>query len=528
MVIDVIIRDATIYDGTGGPGRRGDLAVDAGRIVSIGQGVPHGSAREEIDGSGLALAPGFIDLHSHSDISVLSDPGCISVVEQGATTIVDGLCGFSAAPIDPAEAAAAGDEEPIFGYADVSVDWDSIGAYRAVVERARPAVNVATLVGHNRIRRHVMGGEGRAPTAAELARMRDLVREGIREGARGFTTGLSYAPGLFAAQDELVALARVAADEGVPYHTHMRYGEDGVVASLHEAVATAAGSAVRLNVSHLYPPAEDPPEGADRLIDIVEAARRAGVEVTFDLTVFPRGGGAWVQALPAWAREGGHSATVERIRDPDGRARLIAFLRGPTVEPWARDWDDQLIVKVSHPRHAGLVGRSVGDVARERGVSGPEAALDLVVEDGQYWVAPVIKRQDHLDRLIAHPLCVPIGDGFAAHPVKHRDLGIMPKSFGTFPLVLGSYVRDRGVLDLAEAIRKITAAPAERAGFSDRGRLAVGLAADLVLFDPATVANRATEGEPAARPAGIDRVMVNGEWAVIGGQATGRRAGHSL
>ena len=151
-----------------------------------------------------------------------------------------------------------------------------------------------------------------------------------------------------------------------------------------------------------------------------------------------------------------------------------------------------------------------------------------MVEDGQYWVAPVIKRQDHLDRLIAHPLCVPIGDGFAAHPVKHRDLGLMPKSFGTFPLVLGSYVRERGILALAEAIRKITSEPARRAGLADRGRLLPGFAADLVVFDPATVANRATEADPAARPVGIGRVMVNGEWAVIDGRTTGRRAGRSL
>jgi N-acyl-D-amino-acid deacylase len=527
-MIDVVIRNAEIYDGSGGPPRRGDVAVTGDRLASIGLPVAAGIALEEIDATGFAAAPGFIDLHSHSDTSALSDPGCISIIEQGATTIVNGLCGFSAAPIGAADPAQLADEEPIFGYPDVTFDWDSIGAYRAAVARARPAVNMATLIGHNRVRRHVMGGAGRRPTAAELDRMRALIREGIHEGARGFSTGLSYAPGLFAELDELVALARVAADEGVPYHTHMRYGEHGVEASLEEALVTGQRSGAWLNVSHLYPSADEPPAAAERLIELLEASRARGNEVTFDLTVFPRGGGAWVQALPGWARDGGHAATVARIRDPRTRAQLIAFLDGPTVEPWVRDWDDQLIVKVGRPEHARLTGRTIAEIARERGRGSLETALDLVVEDGQFWVAPVIKRQAHLDRLLAHPLCVPIGDGFAAHPVKHRDLGLMPKSFGTFPLVLGSYVRERGVLGLPDAIRKMTALPAGRAGLSDRGRLEAGLAADLVLFDPATVANRATEADPAARPAGIDRVMVNGQWAVIDGRSTGRRAGRSL
>jgi len=527
-MIDVAIRNAEIYDGSGDPPRRGDIGVAGDRLASVGTPLAAGAAHEEVDATGFAAAPGFIDLHSHSDTSALSDPGCISVIEQGGTTIVNGLCGFSAAPIGPEEPAGLADEEPIFGYPDVMFDWDSIGAYRAAVARARPAVNMATLIGHNRVRRQVMGGDGRPPTSAELDRMRSLVREGIREGARGFSTGLSYAPGLFAEQDELAALARVAAEEAVPYHTHMRYGERGVVASLEEAIATGERSGAWLNVSHLYPPAREPPAAADRLAELVEEARGRGNEVTFDLTVFPRGGGAWVQALPGWARDGGHAATVARIRDPGARARLVAFLDGPDVEPWVRDWDDQLIVKVGRPENAGLTGRAIAEIARERGASSLETALDLVVEDGQYWVAPVIKRQDHLDRLIAHPLCVPIGDGFAAHPVKHRDLGLMPKSFGTFPLVLGSYVRERGILALAEAIRKITSEPARRAGLADRGRLLPGFTADLVVFDPATVANRATEADPAARPVGIGRVMVNGEWAVIDGRTTGRRAGRSL
>jgi N-acyl-D-amino-acid deacylase len=261
---------------------------------------------------------------------------------------------------------------------------------------------------------------------------------------------------------------------------------------------------------------------------MLDDARAGGMEVTFDLTMFPRGGGAWVQSLPNWARDGGNSATAALIRDPASRARIIEALTAADADFFLADWDDQVICKVNRPENAHLAGRTIGDIARERGTAPIDTALDLVLEDGQFWIAPTIKDQGHLDRLVASPLCVPIGDGFASHPEKHRAYGLMPKSFGTFPLVLGSYVRDRGVLALETAIHKVTAEPARRLGLTDRGRLAPGLAADLVVFDPGSVGNRATEQDPAARPTGIDRVMVNGMWAVVGGRATGERAGLSL
>ncbi|MBA3234762.1 MAG: amidohydrolase family protein, partial [Chloroflexi bacterium] len=350
--------------------------------------------------------------------------------------------------------------------------WTSIGGYGAAVERARPATNVTTFIGHNTLRRFVIGSDDRAPDAAELRRMEFLIEEAIDEGARGFTTGLSYAPGLFATTDELVTLAGVAAHRGVPYHTHMRYGDAGVVASLAEALETAERSGVELNVSHLYPRAVEDDAAADALLAMLDDARSRGIEVTFDLTIFERGGGAWVQSLPVWARDGGMAGTAAAIRDPASRTRIIEALTAPGADHWLDDWDDQIVCKVNRPEHADLAGRSIADIARERGTSPMDTALDLVLEDGQWWVSPTIKRQAHLDKLIASPLCVPIGDGFAHHPERHRALGIMPKSFGTFPLVLGSYVRDRGVLTLADAIRRITSEPARRLGIADRGRLA--------------------------------------------------------
>ena len=385
-----------------------------------------------------------MDLHTHADVSLLSDPGVVSAVVQGVTTQVVGLCGFSAAPVTAETVASMVDEEPVFAFPDVAWDWRTFGEYLAAVGKARPATNIVSLVGHTTLRRLAMGTADRPPAPAELARMQGELADALDAGARGFSTGLTYAPGMFAAPDEVAALAGVAARAGRPYHTHMRYSPAGIRADVDEAIETATRAGVELNISHLYPRPWDPADEPDRYLERIEAARVAGTTVTFDMTVFPRGGGAWLQVMPAWGRDGGLAATVGRIRDRKTRQRLAAEI---AADPdWSADWDDQLIVKINRPANVGLVGRSIGEIARERGQDPIETALDLVVEDGQYWVAPHIKLQDHLDRLMRHPLCVPVTDGMAAHPVKHRDLGIMPKTFGSFPLVLGSYVRDRGVI----------------------------------------------------------------------------------
>ena len=318
-----------------------------------------------VDAGGRVVAPGFVDLHTHSDVSNLSEPHAISAIEQGVTTQVVGLCGFSAGPVTPQTIATMIDEEPVFGFPDVSWDWRSIGGYLENVNQTGVATNTVTLLGHNTLRRVVMGGEQRDPTTAELQRMKDLMREAFADGARGFTTGLSYAPGCFASTDELVELTRVAAEAGLPYHTHMRYGDLNARGSLEEAIATAERSGVEMNVSHLYPSPSDPPDEADRLIGMIEAARDRGARVTWDTTVFPRGGGAWVQSLPLWALDGGMAAMVVRLRDPEVRARIREHIAVPQGLDWSNHWDDQLIVKVNRPEaRRSLIGRTIGDIAR--------------------------------------------------------------------------------------------------------------------------------------------------------------------
>jgi N-acyl-D-amino-acid deacylase len=528
-VVDVVIENGLIVDGTGAPPFAGTVLVEGDRLRVLRGSTPSAEGAQRIDARGLVVAPGIVDLHTHSDVSDLSDPGAISAVEQGVTTQVVGLCGFSAGPVTDDTIRTMTEEEPVFGFPDISWDWRTIGGYLETVNRVGVATNTVTLVGHSTLRRSVMGSAQRGPTPDELREMRDRLREGIREGARGFSTGLSYAPGTFATIEELEALTRVAAEEGWPYHTHMRYGESTVRESLEEAIATAERSGVELNVSHLYPRPIDPPDEADRLISLIESARARGVRVTWDTTVFPRGGGAWVQSLPLWALDGGMAAMTSRLRDPDVRRRIREFIERDSETAWAAQWDDQLIVKVNRPEGRPLIGRTIGDIAAERGADPLDTALDLVIDEGQFWVAPIIKRQADLDRLLSHPLGVPVTDGLAMHPVKHRDLGIMPKTFGSFPQILGRYVREAGVMSLEHAVHQMTQVPASRVQLADRGAIADGMAADLLLFDPATVANRATErGDVAARPAGISRVMVNGRWVVVDGAATGDRPGRAL
>jgi N-acyl-D-amino-acid deacylase len=521
----LLLTSSRIYDGSGAAPFRGSVLIEDGRICEVIRGsVPETpDFTQTVDVGDRVLSPGFVDLHTHSDVSVLSQPTCISAVGQGITTQVVGHCGFSAAPVSAETVTGMVDEEPVFGFPGVDWSWSEMGEYLEAVRRHRPATNIVSLVGHNTVRRLVMRGSPRGADAQETAAMAGQIDGAMAAGAAGLSTGLSYAPGLFADEQELRAIARVAARRGLRYHTHMRYGGTPIGQALREAIDLAAASGVALNVSHLYPSPKDAPDEADRLLQAIDSARSAGVDVTFDLTVFCRGGGAWLQALPPWARAGGLAGTLACIADRRERSRLVTFLEGSQI-----DWDDNVIVKIAHPENAHLVGKSIGQLARERRQGPADTALQLVVEDGQFWVAPHVKRQTDLDTLITHPTCVPVTDGMAAHPIAHRALGVMPKTFGTMPLVLGSYVRARRVLRLEQAIHKLTRLAAERAGLSDRGLLAPGFAADLVVFDAERIANRADDDDPTAAPAGIDQVLINGRWAVRNGQLTQERAGKVL
>lgn len=302
----------------------------------------------------------------------------------------------------------------------------------------------------------------------------------------------------------------------------MRYGASSVRESLAEAIETGRKSGAPVNVSHLYPGRHDDPGEAEVLLEMID---EADGDVTFDLTLFQRGGGAFSQSLPPWALEGGLAGLVELLGDGSARDQLVADVTRMHAD---RDWDDDLIVKVSGPETAELVGRTIGDLAREWAVEPPTAAIAFLEKDAQFWIAPTIKRQSDLDTLLRDSRCVPVSDGMAAHPTRHAHLGLMPKTFGTFPLLFGEYVRERDVVGLSEAVARVTSWPAERLGISNRGLLAKGFKADLFVFDPEEVANTATDENPAEPPTGITDVMVNGAWVMSDGRLTTQRSGAAL
>ena len=526
---DLLITHGRVVDGTGAPWFHADVAVANGRIAAIGR-LAGRDSRLRIDATDRVVCPGFIDAHSHSDATLLVNPRAESAVRQGVTTMLVGLCGFSAGPIAPDRVEQYRTDGMVFSFEGYTWTWQSLGEYRAALQAVHPALNVATLVGHTPVRLSAMGLDNRPPDAGELRRMQGMIRAALDEGARGFSTGLTYTPGNFAATEELIQLAKVLRPSGFAYQTHMRDYANGLLDSVAEAIRIGEEAGVPVVMSHMYPVgAANWRAKAVAAIEMAEQARRRGVDVTFDITPWLRGGGPFSQCIPPWAREGGVNAMARRFRDPALRPRIVLEIEhgAPGWSGWFPPrWDDMLISRVGRPEHRDWCGRSIGDLAAERGQAPVEASLDLLVEDdGQFWIAPTIKSSADVDLILKHPLGIPIADGFALAPYGSLGQPDNPKSYGTFPRVLGHYVRERGVLGLEEAVNKMTGVPAARLHFWDRGLLRPGLAADIVVFDPATVGERATYADPNQYPVGIDAVIVNGAVTVAQDTHSGASAG---
>jgi N-acyl-D-amino-acid deacylase len=529
---DLILRNGRVVDGSGAPWYRADLAIAGERIVAIGRRLD-GPAARELDCAGLIVTPGFIDLHSHSDVTLLVNPRAESAVRQGITTQVVGQCGFSAGPVRWESRDAFRQDSFIFAYDGYEWTWRDIAGYRQALAAAQPAINVATLVGHGALRQFIMGAAARRPTPDELAGMQRALDDALEQGARGLSSGLTYAPGRFAETDELAALGKVVRRHGGVYHSHMRDYTRFLLDSINETIAVGEAAGIPVNISHMYPGSPQFwGELAHRATETVDAARRRGVEATFDITPWTRGGGPYMQMLPSWAQDGGFSALKLRLQDPATRRRIAHELEhgAPDWKGWLPiAWDDQLIAKVGRPANQSWCGRTIADIAAERGLPPAETALLLLLEDdGQYWTAPTIKSQDDINHILSHPLGVPITDGMALAPYGPLHQPTMPRSYGTFPRVLGRYVREWGVLRLETAVQKLTSMPAMRVGLADRGILRQGLYADITVFNPDTVLDRETYQDPHAFPAGIEHVIINGRLVVEAGVQSDARPGKVL
>ncbi|MFF8410114.1 N-acyl-D-amino-acid deacylase family protein [Streptomyces omiyaensis] len=517
---DVLITGGTVIDGTGAAPRRADLAVRGGRIVHVGEPAPTATTTTVLDAAGLTVTPGFIDLHSHADFSVLAMPDAEACLRQGVTTLVTGNCGLSPFPQAPDEGRdAAGPGTPAGGR------WYDLDAFAAAVDEARPALNIAPLIGHGALRTAVMG-TGRAPAGdAELASMRALLATAAAQGAFGMSTGLIYAPGSFASTDEIVALAREAAAHDLLYATHMRDEGDHLIEAVREALDVATASRVRLQISHLKAMGPANHGAVDTALAMIDTAVRDGLDVACDVYPYTASSTRLTSRLPDWAMDGGPAALLERLADPETRERILAGLRpavGRTFLP-----EGVVLAMMGPGRYSDRIGDSIADVARDEDVEPAAAVLNvLAAHRGEVMIVNHAMAEDDVDTVLRHPSSAVASDGWVLH--APGDGHPHPRNFGTFARVIGHYVRENRVLELADAVRKMTSLPASRLPLPDRGTLAPGQVADVVVLDPATVTDRATFADPWQYATGVRDVLVAGECVLRGGEVTGARPGRAL
>jgi N-acyl-D-amino-acid deacylase len=523
---DLVIRGGGILDGSGTDAVQGDLAIRDGRIVAL---TPRyaGSARREIDARGSIVAPGFIDIKTHSDFTLPSTPRAESKILQGVTTEVIGHCGFSLAPVLPGRAPIL--KEYLAGFAPwIETRETSFAAY--MDEFPSTAVNTIMQVGHNTLRLMTTGMEGRAPNDDEMAVMTGLLDEGLAAGALGLSSGLFTAPGSFARVDEIHALLRVVRRHGGMYATHLRSEAGEIFAAVDEAIDAAEVSGVHVHIAHLKLSGLENRQRARQILEKIEAAQQRGVGVDCDAYPYTCAANPLRNLLPLWVQEGGVQTMLGRLRDPAVRLRVGREIdeRGLTNFGRIASWD---VVSVSTSRTRSRdAGRSIPELAREAGVSPIDCVCDLLTaDDGATFVVVCSIDEADVQTLLRSPAVLVGSDGRAVAPDSVAGQGRPhPRFYGTFPRVLGHYARDLGLLSLPEAVRKMTGGPAEILRLVDRGLLREGHRADVTVFDPATILDRATYQDPHQYPSGISTVIVNGVVVVDAGRHTGALPGKVL
>lgn len=495
----LLFENALIFDGSGSEPLIGSLLARDGRIAEIGASLQVGDA-ERVNCSGLALSPGIVDLHSHSDLQVLRNDRAKTL--QGVTSEVVGNCGFSAFPCGsrPEEVQEyAGDI--LFGNGQ-SWSWDNASEYLSQAHQDAQYCHVETLVGHGTLRTAFAGAKQGNLAHSELDAMEGSLAECLSGGALGFSTGLMYAPGSSAPREELVRLCHTTARLGKVYATHMRSYGDHLLEAVEEQLSLAAETGCRLQLSHLQAVGRRNWDKQSRVLDRLEKARREGIDVAFDSYPYLAGSTLLTQLLPQWALEGGTPALLERLTNPPIRAEMRLEMQ----QSMPQQWSDIIIASVRSQERQYLVGKSIASLAQEAGQDSAEFMMDLLLQEGAKVNIVSFNQSDtNLRELLTHPLCTVISDGFYVSGKPH------PRLYGTFPSLLGDISRDRQWMPLADAIHRVTARPAERFGLKERGRLQKGFIADLLLFDPAVISSRATYEDPSATPMGIVGVYRSGK-----------------
>ncbi|MEU3423944.1 D-aminoacylase [Streptomyces murinus] len=534
---DLVVRDAEVVDGSGEPSYRADVVVDGGRIVSIvkeaaAAGCQRPRAMRELDVEGLVLSPGFIDMHAHSDLALLRDPDHSAKAAQGVTLEVIGQDGLSYAPVD--ERTLAQVRRAIAGWngygEDVDFGWRTVGEYLDRLDHGFEgrgiAVNAAYLIPQGTVRALVMGWEDRPASAEELCRMRELVAQGLEQGAVGLSSGLTYTPGMYADDAELTELCRVVASYGGYYCPHHRSYGAGALDAYAEMVALARAADCPLHLAHATMNFGVNEGRADELTALLDRALEAGADITFDTYPYTPGCTTLAALLPSWASEGGPAQVLARLADPATAERIRRELEvtgsdGCHGVPVA--WETVEISGVADPALGAYTGRTVRELAAERARSPWEVVRRLLIEDRLgTTVLQHVGHEDNVRALMRHRAHTGGSDGILRGTKPH------PRAYGTFPRYLGHYVRELGVLSLEECVARLTARPAARLRLPDRGLVREGYRADLVLFDPGTVAPGATFEAPRTPPTGIPYVLVDGRFVIEDGRRTDVLAGRSV
>ena len=510
--VDVVIRGGTVFDGTAAStGAEADVALDGGRVVAIGPRLS-ATGRLEVDARGQAVAPGFVDIHSHGDGTMLADPNVESIIRSGVTTIVVGQDGSSRGPRTTA---------------DEDSDHQSIGAFFDAVDQLPSAVNVASMVGLGTVRGVVMGNENRPATAAELARMVALVETALAQGACGASSGLEYTPGAFAPLSELVALSKPLARRGLPYSTHMRNEDDTLLESIDESIAVARGAGCPLQIAHLKTQGPRNWGKLDEVFAKVAAARAAGIDAAFDRYPYLAYQTGLSNLFPVWARDGTTAQFLQRLDDPATAARIRAYAEEKAA--LIGGWHNVQISGVGNAADKPAEGMRLDEVATARQLAPYDAAVALLkANNGSVGMVGFAMSEDNLERILRHPFGMVCSDGGAlAVSGPARTGHPHPRGAGSFPRVLARYVRERKALTLGAAIHKMSGQPAARVKLPGRGLLRAGAMGDVVVFDPATVADRATFADPFQYAVGITAVFVNGSAALLHGER-GARTGRAV
>lgn len=522
---DLIFRNANIYDGLGSDPYVSDVAINGCYISDIESSISEKSLKQ-IDATDLAICPGFIDIHSHSDYYLLINPSAEAKIKQGITTEVGGNCGYSAAPIRGIEFQTR--KSLYKEQFDLELSFQSLEQYLQRIENQGIAVNYAPLIGHNTIRASVMGGSALPCNKKQLFEMEKLVDEGMRQGAFGLSTGLVYAPANFAEPSELVALCKIAAKRGGFFATHMRSEGDSLIESIQEVLDISKQAEIPMQISHLKTAGEKNWNKLDAAFDLIEEYRNAGQDVTCDRYPYIASNTHLSALLSDWAQGGSLNEKIERLRKKETRELLISELSEKRNTD--KDWNSILISRVLTKKNKDAEGQTLFQLAKKKSKSPAEITLDLLMEEKMNVEIIIFMMNESNMRRIIKKDYIMIGSDAGA--LTHKPpLGVgkpHPRNFGTFPQVLGSLVVKEKLMSMPEAIRKMTSLPCSRLGINDRGKIAPKMKADLVLFDPKKIQDKSTYENPMVYPEGINMVLVNGVAVVEDGEYTGATPGIAL